>query len=169
MDRLFRCAVELTHESEHGMHRVADLITSETHLWWNRCRPNEPVLWESTIELGEKLFAEIIACPIPLDMRVLRTMKRSSLGLDLYMWLTYRLWELNAPLRLTWPQLYRQFGVNPAKTDQQTVNAFRTDVLRRLEMLKLAWPELRYATPYGCLELRPTQPRIAPLPSTKQV
>ena len=27
---------------------------------------------------------------MPLDMNILKALKRSSLGLDLYMWLTYR-------------------------------------------------------------------------------
>ena len=29
-------------------------------------------------------------------------MKRSPLGLDLYLWLTYRTFALKRPLRLTW-------------------------------------------------------------------
>ena len=37
-------------------------------------------------------------------MHVLRAVRRSPLGLDLYLWLTYRTFHLKAPLRLTWPQ-----------------------------------------------------------------
>ena len=161
MDRLFRAAVELSHESDEGFHRVADHITTATHLWWNPRRPDEPVFWNSTIELGEKFFAEIIACPVPLDMRTLRAMKRSSLGIDLYLWLTYRLFSLNAPLRLSWRQLYRQFGADPARVNKRTVEDFRKKALRELGKLKTSWPDLAYATPRGFLELRPTPPRIS--------
>ena len=59
--------------------------------------------------LEEDFFNEIIRCPIPIDMNTLRAMKRSPLGLDLYLWLTYRTFALKRPLRLTWRQLYRQF------------------------------------------------------------
>ena len=60
-------------------------------------------------------------------------MKRSPLGLDLYLWLTYRTFALKRPLRLTWPLLYRQFGVDPAKAgDKLVVNDFRKDCLREL-------------------------------------
>ena len=55
-----------------------------------RSHSNERSLWESTIELGEDFFQEIIRNPVPLDMNILRGLKRSSLGLDLYLWLTYR-------------------------------------------------------------------------------
>ena len=169
MDRLFRASVELSHESEQGLHRVADHITSETHLWWNPRRPDEPVFWNSTIELGEKFFAEIIDRPLPIDLNVLRAMKRSSLGLDIYLWLTYRLFRLNGPMRLTWRQLHWQFGANPGKTDKVTILNFRKKVLRELGKLKNAWPGLDYRIPRGYLELRPTAARIPPAISTDQV
>ena len=163
MERLFQCSVQLAHRTDAGVHVVADHVASSVNLWWNPKRPDEPVLWGvSTIELGEKFFNEIIACPVPLDMNVLKAMKRSPLGLDLYLWLTYRLFGLEEPLKLTWRQLYRQFGVNQAKADKRTVDNFRTDVLRELRKLKNAWPDLDYSTPTGCLVLRPARPLIAP-------
>ena len=162
MQRLFRSSVELSHETEHGIQVVAGHIASRMNLWWDPRRPEEPVLWDSTIRLGEDFFNEIITCPVPLDMTVLKAMRRSSLGLDLYLWLTYRLFGLAEPYKLTWRQLYRQFGVNPAKADKRTVDYFRSDVLRELEKLKNAWPGFDYRTPRGCLELRPTRPLIAP-------
>ena len=66
-----------------------------------------------------------------------RAMKWSPLGLDLYLWLTYRTFGLKRPLRLTWPLLYRQFGVGPAKaTDKFTVRDFRADCLHELKKSK---------------------------------
>ena len=38
--------------------------------------------------VGEKFFQEIIHQPVPIDMNILKAMKRSSLGIDLYLWLT---------------------------------------------------------------------------------
>ena len=62
-------------------------------------------------------------------MNTLRAMKRSPLGLDLYLWLTYRTFGLKSPLRLTWPALYRQFGVDPSKASEKfTVDDFRRTV-----------------------------------------
>ena len=34
-----------------------------------------------------------------------------------HLWLTYRTFSLKRPLRLTWPLLYRQFGVDSAKAN----------------------------------------------------
>ena len=73
----------------------------------------------------------------PIDLNTLRAMKRSPLGLDLYLWLTYRTFTLKRPIRLTWPQLYRQFGADPAKAnDTNTVQNFRKDCLRELEKIQ---------------------------------
>ena len=107
------------------------------------------------------MFYEIIRHPVPLDMNTLTALKRSSLGLDLYLWLVYRIFALRAPLRLTWRHVYRQFGADPAKaSDKNTVNRFRTHALRELKKIKLAWPELNYSTPPGLLILHPSRPAI---------
>ena len=164
MKRLFGCTVSLIYEDEHGEQFVSSLIAERGEFWWNERKPDEPSLWDSKIELGEKFFNEIISHPVPLDMNTLTALKRSTLGLDLYLWLVYRTFSLRAPLRLSWRQVYRQFGAHPAKArDNNTVQAFRYKVLRELKKIKLAWPELNYATAKGVLILSPSIPAIAPL------
>ena len=88
MKRLFGCSVSMTYEDKHGEQFVSSLIAERGEFWWNERKPDEPVLWESKIELGEKFFHEIIRHSVPLDMNTLTALKRSSLGLDLYLWLT---------------------------------------------------------------------------------
>ena len=164
MRRLFRCTVSLAYEDERGDASVTALIADRTEFWWNPKRPDERTLWKSKIELSEKFFNEIIRHPVPLAMNTLKALKRSSLGLDLYLWLTYRTFTLKSPLRLSWRQVYRQFGVEPTRdNDKVTVQAFRRKVLRELKKIKLAWPELNYMTAKGALILHPSTPMIAPL------
>ena len=106
MRRLFNAHVQLVYEDEHGEARVSSSVADRTEFWWNERKPDEPTLWESKIELGEKFFNEIINHPVPIDMNTLTALKRSSLGLDLYLWLTYRVFALQRPLRLSWKHLY---------------------------------------------------------------
>ena len=113
MRRLFGCTVSLLYEDARGEATLNAPIARLTEFWWNARQPDARSLWESKIELGEDFFNEIIRCPIPIDLNTLRAMKRSPLGLDLYLWLTYRPFALKRPLRLTWRQLYRQFGAGP--------------------------------------------------------
>ena len=163
MDRLFSSTVQLIYEDERGKATVNSLIADSTAFWWNTKRPEESTLWESKIELSEKFFNEIIRHPVPLDMNTLKALKRCALGLDLYLWLTYRMFTLRAPLRLPWRHLYRQFDAAPAKTpDKQSIKFFRRKVLRELKKIKLAWPDLNYATARGVLILLPSAPAIPP-------
>ena len=164
MDRLFNAHVSLIYEDKRGKATVNSQIADSTVFWWNPKRPDERSLWKSKIELSEKFFNEIIEHPVPLDMNTLKALKRSSLGLDLYLWLTYRIFTLTNPQQITWRQVYRQFGAHPDKaSDKVTVQAFRRKVLRELKKIKLAWKDLNYATAPGVLILLPSTPTIAPL------
>ena len=168
MDRLFNSTVQFIYEPkapDGASLGVKDTFNStvarKTHLVWNPKKPNEPVLWESTVELGHDFFHDILRHPFPLDMNILKALKKSPLGLDFYMWAVYRTFSLTRPLRLSWPHLYRQFGVDPSRaSDKRTVDAFRTDCLRELKKIKTAWPELNYALGKGVLVLGPSEPSI---------
>ena len=167
MDRLFNCTVSMIYKDEHGKATVNSLIALRTEFWWNPKHPDQTGLWESKVRLSESFFNEIVSHPVPLDLTTLKALKRSPLGLDLYLWLTYRIFALTAPQRLSWAQLYRQFGVDPAKaSDNVSVQDFRRMALRELKKIKLAWPGLNYTTARGVLILLPSVPHISPAPET---
>ena len=171
MERLFQCHVQLIHEQEHGKRFVSSQIADQGEFWWSERRPDERSLWQSKIELGEKFFNEIILNPVPLDMNILKALKQSPLGLDLYMCLTYRTFNLDGPKRLSWPMLYRQFEADPSRgSDRVTVDNFRKDCLRELKKIQTAWPGLEYRIERGRrhektggLLLLPSAPAIPPL------
>ena len=166
MMRLFSCTVSLIYTAADRKASAAAVIADTTDFWWNPKHPDQVGLWESKVRLSESFFNEIIRHPVPIDMNTLAALKRSSLGLDLYLWLTYRIFTLTSPQRLTWRQVYRQFGVDPAKaSDNVTIQAFRSKVLRELKKIKLAWPDLNYGTARGVLILYPSRPLIPPAPA----
>ena len=161
MKRLFNAHIQLAYEDKRVSASVNSPVASRTGFWWSERTPSELGLWDSKIELGEKFFHEIIRHPVPLDLNILKALKRSSLGLDLYLWLTYRTFSLKSPLRLSWARLYGQFGGTPAKAgDNRTVDYFRTDCLRELNKIKMAWPDLNCAAAKGVLILLPSKPAI---------
>ena len=78
-------------------------------------------------------------------MNALAALKRSALGLDFYLWLVYRTFALRAPLRLSWPTALPASSERTRtkrKRQAASSNNFRTDSLRELKKIKLAWPEL---------------------------
>ena len=75
MDRLFNSTVQFIYEPkapDGASLGVKDTFSStvarKMHLVWNPKKPNEPVLWESTVELGHDFFHDILRHPFPLDM-----------------------------------------------------------------------------------------------------
>ena len=171
MQRFFNAHIQVVYQADGREASVSSPIASETDLWWSARDPDAPMLWQSKIELGEKFFQEIMRHPVPLDLNALKALKRSPLGLDLYMWLTYRTFNLAAPVRLSWPTLYRQFGVDPDRAgDNRTVQDFRKDCLRELIKIKSAWTGLQYriergsrGKKTGALVLLPSVPQIQPI------
>lgn len=167
IDRLFNCHIDLIYQDAERKYETGGRVASQSMLWWDYRNPEQVDLFKSWIVLGEDLFREITKHPVPLDIRILKEMKRSSLGLDLYMWLSYKTYSLYStgkpPERLTWHRLYRQFGSHPEKADEhRTVMDFRKDALRELAKLQACWPSLDVATPKGCLEVRACKPSIDP-------
>ena len=164
MRRLFGCTVQLSYKEGNEEQFVNSPIAARGKYWWNPNNNSALPGWNSTIVIGEDLFNEIIRHPVPLDLTTLTALKRSPRGLDLYLWLVYRTFALRAPLRLSWPTIYSQFGADPNKADnRRTVDDFRKDSLRELKKIKLAWPELNYSTAKGVLIILPSTPAIAPL------
>ena len=163
MQRLFNAHIQLAYEDKQVSASVNSPVASRTGFWWNERKPGELGVWDSKIELGGKFFHEIIHHPVPLNLNILKALKRSSLGIDFYLWLTYRTFTLKRPLRLSWASLYRQFGLSPARAgDKRTADDFRKDCLRELKKIQIAWPELNYATAHGALILQPSKPAVPP-------
>ena len=168
MKRLFNASVQLIYEDATVAATASSFIADRSVFWWNERKPDEQVLFNSEIRLSEAFFNEIIRHPVPLDMNILKALKRCALGLDLYLWTNYRTFALRAPLRLSWRQVYRQFGPNPDEHSHDAIQNFRRRVLRELKKIKLAWPGLNYATGRGLLILHPSPTTIAP-PSQRQL
>jgi hypothetical protein len=167
IDRLFSCQIQLIVETDERKRMRPYPISDDSDLWWSYREPNQLALMKSWIEIGQKLYDEILAHPVPIDMNILKQMKRSSLGIDLYLWLSYKVHAMTSQGKgaetLTWERLYVQFGADPSKvSDKFIVNNFRRDALRELKKLRLSWPTLRFETPTGALKLHPGRASITP-------
>jgi hypothetical protein len=67
-------------------------------------------LFVETARLSETFFAQLRQHAVPLDEAAIRAIRNSSMALDVYCWLAYRLHSLLAPKALTWAALAGQFG-----------------------------------------------------------
>lgn len=95
-------------------------IAEKRELFWDARNPEQKTVFESVIQLSDAFHKELTEQFIPIDMRTIQFLRKreSSLELDILLWLSYRLYQLNATGRtakVTWPQLYQQFGSSMAR------------------------------------------------------
>ena len=151
--RLFDSTIQVVYSPPGGPHRkVAGPVADEQTLWTHyelRARRGNGVATQ--VVLGNRFFLEVTERPVPIDLGILRSLTRSALGLDLYVWLTYRVHGLTAPLEIPWSAMYRQFsqGSPEVTLTRWRLNHFRTRVLRELGKIALAWPDLSYVSVPG--------------------
>ena len=60
-------------------------------------------------------------------------------------------------------------AIHDKASDKRTVLNFRSQALRELKKIKLAWPELNYSTAPGLLILLPSVPAITPVAASPRL
>jgi hypothetical protein len=145
--RLFSCSILCSYSDGHRDAGKRIDIASAWDFWWDPQRPEQAGLWQSTVTLGEAFFAELLAHPVPIDLRALRALRRSPLALDVYVWLVYRLSYLRAPTVIPWASLALQFGADYARADN-----FKAAITEALGKVGAVYPAAKVQpTPAGLL------------------
>ncbi len=156
MQRLFASSVTCTYDDGVTWALESVKPVDSARLWWEPRNPDQAALWKSIITLGERFYQEIIRAPIPVDMRALRALKRSPLALDVYLWLTYRMFYLRKPTIVRWESLSYQFGA-----DYKVLRQFKAAFLRELKKVMLIYSEVRVRPEVTGLLIAPSKPHIS--------
>lgn len=163
MRRLFKSTIsfDVTLEEAHrsGEAWLDMQIAPEGMLWWDPHDPEQGTLWGSWIELGEKFYKAITAWPVPVDMRVLRTIRRSPLALDLYAWTTWRVFKLSRRQFIPWQGLMQQMG-----SEYKSEKEFARKAKGALRKIRAVYPALKLDFAKGGLVLHPSLTAIVPAP-----
>lgn len=157
--RLVNCNIHFYYDKardEHLMASSAQSIADDYCFWWDRADPQQLSLKNSVIVLTERFHREILDHPVPLDMRILEALKSSALALDLYTWLTYRVFGLAKPQEISWAALQKQMG-----SDYANSRDFKRKIKELLKRIRALWPALNLAEVDGGLRLLPSRPSVA--------
>jgi hypothetical protein len=154
--RLFSSTVVCIYSDEHrgAIKRLG--VAEESMIWWDAKQPEQVGLWESTVMLTREFFEEVTSHPVPVDMRALQVLKASSMALDIYIWLTYRMSYLKQPTLIPWAALKMQFGA-----DYKLTRQFKAAFLRHLKAVLVVYPEARVEQQDAGLHLTPSPPHVA--------
>lgn len=156
MKRLFACSTSCFYSDKGNWSMQNINIVSKAQLWWDPQQPDQAGLWQSSLQLNEDFFREVVEHPIPIDTRVLKALKRSPMALDIYCWMTYRLSYLKTPTVIPWPLLQNQFG-----TGYDRIDNFKAAFIEALKKVVVMYPEAKVQPVGEGLQLRPSPVHIA--------
>ena len=158
MEALAACRLTL------GMHAEGRVVTVDakpikSFEAWLQHDGTQRTLWPGVLELSEDFFNTLASHAVPLDYRALAALKHSSLGLDVYTWLAYRLCRITDPagVRLSWENLREQFG-----QEYGTSKDFKKEFRRALSQVRAVYPQARLSSVSGGLTLYESKAPLSP-------
>jgi hypothetical protein len=164
MQRLFTCSISCIYDDGKKWAIQNVQAISKAGLWWDAEKIVTTDIYKSSVILNYDFFNEIINNPVPIDMRVLKLLKRSPLALDIYCWLTYRLSYLKRNTTIPWKVLLNQFGCG-YPDDPRGRRNFKSAFLRELKKVSLVYPQANIEPLEKGLLLNPSNTHIPRLPS----
>jgi hypothetical protein len=118
-------------------------------------------LWPGTMALSEGYFNSLIESAVPLDHRALMALKGSSLALDVYTWLSHRLYRIEGKgVPLHWKSLREQFAQE--YTGKDADKDFKKKFVPALKKVLIVYPQAKVKLVTGGLLLLGSPPPIAP-------
>ncbi len=112
-------------------------IITDNDFWWNK-RENQDTVFDSYVRLSDDFF-ELCQTAIPIDKRALIYLKKSPLCLDIYFWLSPKIYQLKKTTLITWEQLKKQFG-SEYKDTADARYKFKRDFKRAFIEVDLLYP-----------------------------
>jgi len=130
---------------------------SQSLLYWsltNRYKTKR--WWQSKILLNESFYNEIIDKAVPVDMRALEFLRRSPMGIDIYVWLTYRMSYLRRRSKIPWVSLSNQLGSGYGR-----LRDFKKAFKKHIKLISLIYPQAKFDFEDKFLILQPSPPHVS--------
>lgn len=142
--------------------------TGDDGALWTPQGQEEAGQWRSQVRLSTNFFRELIANPVPIDLRAYKSLRGNPLAMDVYTWLTFRMsYTVRRSRPIPWEALMMQFGTGYSSSEAdptQGVRDFKKAFLRALKLVALVYPDARVAPTDAGLVLAPSRtsiPRIS--------
>ena len=106
---------------------------------WFAQDPYQHSFWPSEIVLTDQFYQSLKEHAIPYDFRALRSIQNKPRSLDIYLWMTQRLYRIpvNKPLIMRWKDLHEMFG------GELPLKHFKVKFPKDLVAARVAYPDAR--------------------------
>lgn len=142
---------------EREARQVQAHLVGEFDLWLPKDE-RQRVLWPTSVTLDPRYFASLIKHAVPLHERALAALAHSAMALDVYAWLSQRLYRVHDPARpafVPWTALKDQFGQDYGRMDN-----FKRVFRQTLNLVLGQYRSARIDADDRGLVLRPSPPPI---------
>lgn len=112
-------------------------------------------LFVETARLSETFFQQLKQHAVPLDEAAIRHIRNSSMALDVYCWLAYRLHSLTDDKSISWAALSGQFGAGIRLRKH-----FKPAFTESLNLAMAVYREARVEVTDAGLVLKPSPPPV---------
>jgi hypothetical protein len=141
--RLAACRFKIIHNQNNATGTLSRNVNADIfkafELWFPT-HPDQQTLWPTEIVLTDEFYENLKEHAIPYDFRGLKHIQNNARAIDIYLWMTQRLYRIpkNKPLFLKWEHLYEMFG-GGIKEPRNFPAHFKKAVLAAMS----AYPEAR--------------------------
>lgn len=113
-------------------------VSQAYELWWDYDVSDQQALWGNRVCLSSAFVQSVLTAKIPTDMRALKLLseKGGPLAMDIYLWLSYRLFVARRPTLVPWEALQAQFGSQTGR-----LRKFKELFNSKLILISLVYPE----------------------------
>jgi len=155
--RLFSSTISYTYAGQSNSWQDGGFrIANQSYLWWDEAKLDDTEVKRSRVVITQEFYKELITCPVPIDLRVLKFLMQSPMALDIYCWLTYRMSYLKTPIVIPWGALQMQFGA-----DYKLTRQFKAAFLGHLKAVQVVYAQARFDVLEQGLKLYPSPTHIA--------
>ncbi len=159
MHNLVAADIRLGLWTADGTSRTIKTSIVDEYEIWSSADPRQRTLWPSEAVLSPRYYDVLQNHRLPYDLRAIRQLQHSSLKMDLYLWLLYRMPRLKRTTNIPWDALKAVFGPHYSET-----RYFKRDMLKALKDVLQFYPEAanKLISHRDYLALAPTP---SPIPS----
>jgi len=140
--RLFSVAIGAYYDDKNISSGVPpESFVKEYSLWvTDKKNDTQQELFPAKLVVKDSFYDEIIKIKVPIDMRVVELLSGSAFKLDIYIWLTYKMYNVKTPLMFKYEDLMTQFGDDADPSDKKALDNFRTRFRSGLKVVLKYYP-----------------------------
>lgn len=129
---------------------------------WFPQDPDQRMLWPSTITFSRDFYDTLSKHALPVNVHAIRAFSGSPRKIDIYYWLSHRIYGLDEPLQIGWGALKQQFGEGYSRERD-----FRAKFAEELKHISEVFPKLPAALDDNGLKLKPADAEALAIPAKR--